>query len=55
MWWEKGVIQVHPMEFVELGPWSDEYTAVHFFIIHSTNIYSVFLHIRYYAWNWGYD
>lgn len=46
---------MHPMTFVELGPWSDEYTAVHLLITHSTNLYSGSLRARYYAWKWRYD
>ena len=46
---------MYPGHFVEVGPWSGEYTAVHLFIIHSTTIYKVVLCAIYYAWNQGFD
>lgn len=50
-WVGEGKVQVHPMGFVEVGSWSNEYTAAHLFITGSTNVGSVSLCARYYTWN----
>lgn len=43
-----------PVEFMDVGSWSNEYRVAHLFMIHSANVCSVSLCARYYAWNWGY-